>query len=69
MDQELSYPTKQKKKTVRLVNPLNQEEWFCEDYNNITEVDGVVFVRVYKPSNPDRKFLMKRDALRKATPF
>lgn len=63
----MSYQHKNKRKTVRLVNPLSQEEWFCEDYNNTTEVEGVAFVRVYKPNNPDRKFLMKRDALRKVT--
>jgi hypothetical protein len=27
--------------SVTLVNPLNSEEWICEDYNDIRFIDGV----------------------------
>lgn len=58
--------TKTKAKPVRLVNPLNQEEWLCEDYNKVEYIDGVEYVRVKKLENTARSFLMRKDALRKA---
>jgi len=53
-----------KKKPVKLVNPLNHEIWFCEDYGNVRNVDGVEYVTVYKGETPDRTHLMRKDALR-----
>ena len=57
--------TKTRAKPVRLVNPLNQEEWICEDFNKIEYIDGVEYVRVKKLENTARSFLMRKDALRK----
>ena len=49
---------------VTLVNPVNTEEWFCEDYNNIRVIDGVEYVKVRK-STMQRTVLMRKDVLRK----
>lgn len=50
--------------SARLVNPLNKEEWFCEDYSKVDYIDGVEYIKVHKYNN-DRTFLMRKDALRK----
>jgi hypothetical protein len=50
--------------SVTLVNPLNSEEWICEDYNDIRFIDGVEYVKVRKPIM-QRTVLMRKDALRK----
>jgi hypothetical protein len=55
---------KSKPKTVKLVNPLNQEEWLCENYHASEFIDGVEYVRVHKFDNA-RSFLMRKDALKK----
>ena len=49
---------------VTLVNPVNSEEWICEDYNDIRFIDGVEYVKVRKPIM-QRTVLMRKDALRK----
>ena len=49
---------------VTLVNPLNSEEWICEDYNDTRFIDGVEYVKVRKPIM-QRTVLMRKDALRK----
>lgn len=56
-----------KKKRVRLINPLNQEEWLCDDYSNTRSVDGVEYVTVFKAGYPTRTHLMRKDALQKVT--
>jgi len=53
-----------KKKTVILVNPLNSETWACEDFTKTKDIDGILYVTVYKPENNKRTFLMRKDALR-----
>ena len=50
--------------SVTLVNPVNSEEWICEDYNDIRFIDGVEYVKVRKPIM-QRTVLMRKDALRK----
>ena len=49
---------------VTLVNPVNSEEWICEDYTDIRFIDGVEYVKVRKPIM-QRTVLMRKDALRK----
>ena len=49
---------------VTLVNPLNSEEWLCEDYNDVRFIDGVEYVKVRKPIM-QRIVLMRKEALRK----
>ncbi len=49
---------------VTLVNPVNSEEWICEDYNDIRFIDAVEYVKVRK-STMQRTVLMRKDVLRK----
>ena len=49
---------------VTLVNPVNQEEWICEDFNDIRFIDGIEYLKVRKPVM-QRTVLMRKDALRK----
>jgi len=52
-----------KRQPVRLVNPINSEEWFCDDYTDNKFIDGVEYIRVHKQDN--RSFLMRKDTLKK----
>lgn len=56
--------TATKPKTVKLVNPLNKEEWLCSDYSDVRNIDGVEYIKVFKFGN-ERTFLMRKDALRR----
>jgi hypothetical protein len=56
-------------KPIKLINPLNREEWVCLDYSKIRSVDGIDYIFVCKPENVARQFLMRKDALRKAGSF
>lgn len=47
-----------------LVNPLNSDVWMCNDYSNTKDIDGVVYLTVYRPENPTRTFFMRKDALK-----
>ena len=49
---------------VTLVNPVNSEEWICEDYNDTRFIDAVEYVKVRK-STMQRTVLMRKDVLRK----
>jgi hypothetical protein len=49
---------------VTLINPVNSEEWICEDYNDTRFIDGVEYVKVRKPIM-QRTVLMRKDVLRK----
>ena len=49
---------------VTLVNPVNSEEWICEDYTDTRFIDGVEYVKVRKPIM-QRTVLMRKDVLRK----
>lgn len=57
------------KKPLVLENPLNSEKWFCEDFSKTKDIDGVMYVTVYKPENTNRTFLMRKDALRIAKSY
>ena len=49
---------------VTLVNPVNSEEWICENYNDTRFIDAVEYVKVRKPTM-QRTVLMRKEALRK----
>jgi len=57
-------PSKVKPKTTILRNPLNSDEWFCDDYSLVKNIDGVSYITVYKPNDNKRTFLMRKDALK-----
>jgi hypothetical protein len=56
--------TVKKLQPATLVNPINSEEWICEDYSDTRFIDGVEYVKVRKPIM-QRTVLMRKDALRK----
>lgn len=53
-----------KKQPILLVNPLNSEEWLCDDYQDTKYIDGVDYIKVRK-SGQVKWFLMRKDALKK----
>lgn len=53
-----------KKKTVVLLNPVNQDVWFCKDYTETQTIDGVEYVKVFRENAPERQLLMRKDALK-----
>ena len=54
-------------KPTKLINPLNQEVWWCVNVSEVKVVDGIEYVTVYKSETPSRFHLMRKDALRKVT--
>ena len=52
-----------KKQPILLVNPLNSEEWLCDDYQDTKYIDGVEYIKVRK-SGQVKWFLMRKDALK-----
>jgi len=59
----------QKRKQVLLTNPLNSDEWFCKDYDNVKVIDGINYITVFKLENENRTFLMRKDALKLSKKF
>lgn len=61
----MKHRVSQKKTTITtLSNPLNSEVWYCRDYNDTKNIDGVNYITVFKPENDKRTFLMRKDALK-----
>ena len=50
---------------IELFNPINAEELLCANYHDVHMVEGVSYITVYKAREPNRSFLMRKDALRK----
>jgi len=50
---------------MELFNPINAEELLCANYHDVHMVEGVSYITVYKARDPNRSFLMRKDALRK----
>lgn len=44
-------------------NPINGEQWVCDDIRQTKFIDGVGYISVHKP-NQFRTVLMRRDSLR-----
>ena len=53
-----------KPQPVTLVNPVNLEDWICEDYTDVRFIDGVEYVKVRKP-HMRHSVSMRKEALRK----
>jgi hypothetical protein len=53
-----------KPQPVVLVNPINSEEWFCENYNDVRFIDGVEYIKV-KRGFMRHSVSMRKEALRK----
>ena len=53
-----------KPQPVVLVNPINSEEWFCENYNDVRFIDGVEYIKVRR-GFMRHSVSMRKEALRK----
>ena len=53
-----------KPQPVVLVNPINSEEWFCENYNDVRLIDGVEYIKVRR-GFMKHSVSMRKEALRK----
>ena len=53
-----------KSQPVTLVNPINLEEWYCEDYNDVRLIDGVEYIKVRR-GFMRHSVSMRKEALRK----
>ena len=53
---------KENMKLLKLKNVYTGEIVLCKDLKDITEGDGKVFVKVFKEENPNRTFLVNREA-------
>lgn len=51
-----------KTKIVTLKNRYSSEVLRTEDYDNVLKEGNYNFILVYHPENPQRKFLVNRDA-------
>jgi hypothetical protein len=53
-----------KKQPITLVNPINSEEWVCDDLLDNKYIDGIEYIKVKKPGR-EKWFLMRKDMLKK----
>jgi len=53
---------KVKKDSIKLVNKYTKEEVFTRDYNDVIKDGNNEFIRVYESSNPQRTYLVNRQA-------
>ena len=51
-----------KEKIVRLINKYTQEEVYTRDYEDVIKEGANEFIRVFQQSNPQRTFLVNRQA-------
>ena len=47
-----------------LVNPLNHERWYCEDYTNTVLIEGEEYIFVSRPEQRTRQMKMRKSALK-----
>ncbi len=53
---------KVKNNLVRLINKYTQEEVFTRDYNDVIREGANEFIRVFSQSNPNRTYLVNKNA-------
>lgn len=51
-----------KQKEVKLKNRYNGEIVFTKNYNEFREEGGIKFIQVYNQTNPNRIYLVNREA-------
>jgi hypothetical protein len=51
-------------KTAYFVNPINKEQWICDDATRTKTIDGVTYLTVHRVDSY-RKVLMRKDSLQK----
>ena len=55
------------KKFVKLKNLYSGEIVFTENYNDIRKMNDMEFIEVFKEENPQRKYLVNRNAFNPVT--
>jgi hypothetical protein len=50
------------KKVYRIKNKYTGDIFYTYNFEDITEVDGIKFIRVFHENQPERTFLVNRDA-------
>lgn len=50
------------KKPQLYKNPINNEQWLCDDPTQFKMIDGIKYIQVRKP-NTDRSVLIKLESL------
>lgn len=53
---------KVKDKLIKLKNKYSNEIVFTRNYNEVVRENNIEFIRVYNENNPQRTFLVNRDA-------
>ncbi len=53
---------KVKNNLVKLINKYTQEEVFTRDYNDVIREGANEFIRVFSQSNPNRTYLVNKNA-------
>lgn len=56
-----------KKFKAKLKNVYNGDIVITDDYNEIQQINENTFIRVYEEANPNRKFLVNREAFKIVT--
>ena len=51
-----------KEKIIRLINKYTQEEVYTRDYDDVIREGSNEFIRVFQQSNPQRTYLVNRQA-------
>lgn len=55
---------KKLKKAVKLKNIFTSDIVYCLDMKNVQESGEIKFIQVYKEENPERIFLVNKDAFK-----
>ena len=51
-----------KEKIIRLINKYTQEEVYTRNYDDVIKEGSNEFIRVFQQSNPQRTYLVNRQA-------
>jgi len=54
-----------KRKAVKLKNRYTGDIFLTEDYNDVKEINGDKFIKVFHEESPSRTFLVNREAFDK----
>lgn len=49
---------------IKLLNPVTNDVWYCDNITQTKEIDGVQYINVYR-QNSKQTHLMRKDALKR----
>lgn len=53
-------------KSIIFENPVNREQYICDNVKEVQTIDGIEYLEVYKKDSK-RKFLFRKDVLKKVS--